>query len=66
MTRLNKIEAHRRRMCPTSEPDIWIYTSGGADSGHDDTMARNARTDEVRPVVELPVDCTRIVISYRE
>jgi len=64
MTRLNKIERRRRQMCQTREAEIWIYTDGGADSGHDDTMARNARTNEVRPVAELPADCTKIVISY--
>ena len=64
MMRLNRIEQRRRRMHPTPEPDVWIYTQHGADSGFDDTMARNARTGVLCPVAELPADCTKIVITY--
>ena len=62
-TRLTALE---RRCAAAMQPrSIWIFYDPQTAQGiADTTNARNARTGEVRPIAELPADCTRIVISY--
>lgn len=58
---IERKQAHRR-----PAPDIWIFYDPATcrDGIEDTTNARNARTGELRPIADLPEDCTRIVVTY--